>query len=968
MENAAELGTEAQMYRDLFQPNRFAAKAACCLACLLIVSLCPDLAKAYYSGGTGEPDDPFLISTPEDLNTIGLHPEHWDKHFKLTDHVDMSDYSSFNMIGHYGTGPDDPNYRPFTGVLDGGKTIQYLTLVVDDGEAVGLFRVVGEGGMVSRVDLSRGEVAGPDSDYVGALTGANYGTIDNCGGYNCDIIGGDYVGGLAGTNYGTITNCEFEYSGTVVGRACLGGLVGANYGVLEDSYIYSCSVEGTSNIVGGLVGLNSGGDISQCRARWSGSVSGAGSIGGLVGYNIEGTVLNCRSEWAVNAQDTFVGGLIGRNDGGRVESCYASDNVNGLEVVGGLIGGNYFEGAEVWYCRTENNVNGFMQVGGLVGLNSGGSVNASHSLGGVSGTMIVGGLVGHNRTGATKSCYAKATVSGQRQVGGLVGKNEGGLVENCHADGPVEATISRYYSAGGLVADNDEDATIRNCYSTGEVVRPSPGGGLVGDNDGAVVASFWDTDTSGQLLSAGGTGLNTGEMQIETTFTDAGWDFVGEAVNGSDEIWRIWPDNDSYPKLSWDLFGGGEGTAEAPYLIYTPEHLRSLVASDQSERRKHYRLMADIDLSDYSDTGFDTIPGFYGVFDGNGHKIMNLTVRVAGVADSVGLFESLDGTIKNLGLVDPNIEAAEATAVGALVGMIGWPTATISNCYVEGGRVVGDWQVGGIVGGYVVLIPEPSCLSMTDCYSTCSVYGNWMVGGLVGHHSAGGITDCYSGGRVEAEWESGGLVGWAQYHGQILRCYSTASVQVEEDTGGGLVGWNGAEIFACYATGDVTATREAGGLIGTNAGAVGKSYAVGPVTGEEDTGGLIGTYAWGTPSAYDCFWDSNTSGQLTSAGGIEKTTSEMQTKSTFTSAGWDFLTTWAICEGTNYPRFIRQIPAGDVICPDGVNGLDFAVLAWYWHETNCAGLDDCGGVDVDFSGGIDFTDLRALAQYWLSGF
>ena len=37
-----------------------------------------------YSGGKGEPNDPYLISTPEDMNAIGTEPNDWDKHFLMT--------------------------------------------------------------------------------------------------------------------------------------------------------------------------------------------------------------------------------------------------------------------------------------------------------------------------------------------------------------------------------------------------------------------------------------------------------------------------------------------------------------------------------------------------------------------------------------------------------------------------------------------------------------------------------------------------------------------------------------------------------------------------------------------------------------------------------------------------------------------------------------------------------------------
>jgi hypothetical protein len=67
---------------------------------------------------------------------------------------------------------------------------------------------------------------------------------------------------------------------------------------------------------------------------------------------------------------------------------------------------------------------------------------------------------------------------------------------------------------------------------------------LVGNNNSSVNNSFWDTETSGQATSAGGTGKTTAEMQTESTFTDAGWDFT-----------TVWDIEDyfgiNYPFLRW---------------------------------------------------------------------------------------------------------------------------------------------------------------------------------------------------------------------------------------------------------------------------------------------------------------------------------------------------------------------------------------------------------------------------------
>jgi hypothetical protein len=41
-------------------------------------------------------------------------------------------------------------------------------------------------------------------------------------------------------------------------------------------------------------------------------------------------------------------------------------------------------------------------------------------------------------------------------------------------------------------------------------------------------------------------------MQIESTFTDAGWDFVGETANGTEDIWAICQGT-NYPRLAWQI-------------------------------------------------------------------------------------------------------------------------------------------------------------------------------------------------------------------------------------------------------------------------------------------------------------------------------------------------------------------------------------------------------------------------------
>jgi len=179
----------------------------------------------------------------------------------------------------------------------------------------------------------------------------------------------------------------------------------------------------------------------------------------------------------------------------------------------------------------------------------------------VSGDYPVGGLVGHNRFGSVTQCHSTGTVSGEAFVGGLVGENAPepkGFISHSYSTGAVSANDA----VGGLAGSSG--GTVSCSYSTGPVTgRGQYIGGLVGcpsafsgfyppgQVPGDVSNSFWDTQTSDQASSAGGTGKTTAEMQTAGMFLDAGWDFVGETANGTEDIWWILEGKD-YPRLWWE--------------------------------------------------------------------------------------------------------------------------------------------------------------------------------------------------------------------------------------------------------------------------------------------------------------------------------------------------------------------------------------------------------------------------------
>ena len=182
------------------------------------------------------------------------------------------------------------------------------------------------------------------------------------------------------------------------------------------------------------------------------------------------------------------------------------------------------------------------------------------------------------------------------------------------------------------------------------------------------------------------------------------------------------------------------------------------------------------------------------------------------------------------------------------------------------------------------------------------ITGKGAVGGLVGTNT-GSVSNCYATGSVTAKDEqAGGLVGTNT--GSVEQSYATVSVTAEKEQAGGLVGRNEGSVENCYATGSVIAKDEqAGGLVGRNDGAgasVTRCYSTGSVSGGEQIGGLVGTNDKGSVS--NSFWDTQTSGRTTSSGGTGKTTAQMKTRSTFTNAGWTFPHVWWMMDTKTYPR------------------------------------------------------------------
>jgi len=322
-----------------------------------------------------------------------------------------------------------------------------------------------------------------------------------------------------------------------------------------------------------------------------------------------------------------------------------------------------------------------------------------------------------------------------------------------------------------------------------------------------------------------------------------------------------------------------------------------------------YCLGKDIDLSSVpnwvSIGGVSGGPYFQGQFYGNDHVIRNLK-QTGSDNGAYGLFGAMiGGTIRDVHLVnvDINVTAMNGYA-GALLGIALGQTNRVFIANVSStGRVRcsgANCSVGGLIG---VL---SSNIVFTDAWSSAEVLGGSAAGGAIGVANNGPTTvqRVHATGNVTGNAVSvatGGLAGQVQGADTVvLQVYATGHVTGGDNAMvGGLIGYyNGTVLQGAYATGAVTGGEFAitGGLIGRQQDAyTDQVFAVGAVSGGTSVGGLFGQ-AMGTPTIANAYWDKITTGQMSSAAGMSKTTNQLRN-----ALPANFLLGWGITKTLSYP-------------------------------------------------------------------
>ena len=185
----------------------------------------------------------------------------------------------------------------------------------------------------------------------------------------------------------------------------------------------------------------------------------------------------------------------------------------------------------------------------------------------------------------------------------------------------------------------------------------------------------------------------------------------------------------------------------------------------------------------YNGTGWLPISSFSGTFDGNGHSITGMRIQGDIPIENIGLFGIVNGTVKNLALLDVNINVAQSGSAlrtlncGAIAGCL--YGGEIENCVVSGTVSTSvttedtatdstENNTGGICG-----IADTA--TVTQCTNKASLHGgakrtgNYVEGDAA--HSA--TSNC------------GGICGYATKSSSTFSyCVNNGSVSCTSEVGG----------------------------------------------------------------------------------------------------------------------------------------------------------------------------------------
>ena len=404
-----------------------------------------------------------------------------------------------------------------------------------------------------------------------------------------------------------------------------------------------------------------------------------------------------------------------------------------------------------------------------------------------------GGLVGR-LTGTLRAAWSTAAVTAtgtqsNLDIGGLIGARVRGTLIASFAAGAVTSSPTVTLNAGGGLMGGSywAEGTVTDSYCDSQASGQSDCIGLIGFQSPALTAPGYTTAQLQTPTDYAGTIYADWNLDFDADFfPDYPWNFGGASdyprLNTPAQRLAAAPDPMDYDVNDNGLIdiaslahldamrydANGDGIPEAATTTYNAAFTgRSGAAMTRMGcpmgACTGYELTTSLTFPSETSspyTPWTPIDEYAGEFDGAGYTLTDLNVNMA--ADHAGLFGRLDGTVRDVGLINPDVTLTGDTTrgVGGLVGTIRTGGQVISS-YVSGGSITlggADNRGGGLVGNNGGFIRASYA---TAAVRTDGTRNNVEIGGLMGRLT-GEVIASYAAGPVAATGtgiDIGGLVG-----------------------------------------------------------------------------------------------------------------------------------------------------------------------------------------------------------------
>ena len=559
-----------------------------------------------------------------------------------------------------------------------------------------------------------------------------------------------------------------------------------------------------------------------------------------------------------------IDGFGGKFDGNGFSIVNLKQNGKGEADYGGLFGEtNRYKNVHIENLNLKDcSVKDFAYAGGIAGSISIGLIDNCTVSGEVSSFKSIGGILGstdnqdqHHGAFKIRNCCnnAKVTLDTSKRntedrsesgiwLGGVIGSNSA-YIYNCTNNGSLNAKVDDgeyYVSIGGIAAfvyPHYEHDPIRRCYNTGNLnINLGKGykecyiGGIAGEGPvkecynigkitveaseknyicGAISGTFEEESAYNYYLKGTAKApygdvskedyaeaeLTAEEMKSKASFVGFNFEMGWRMGDSNGYEYPVWINtNDGIVSLE------GKGTKEEPYLISTPEDLRSIdewYDGSLVSKTLYFEMTNDIvfDDADFEEggkfynggNGFSPIgenDGSSGYFNGNGYSIVNM--KQTG-REKAAIFIGESFRISNLNAVNCVFEATYCAA-GISIG------GTAENCTSDS-VIIAEGADSVYAAGVIACLDNFTNYTVKNCVNKSEVKAisgsaenNRAKIAYAGGIAVGGeydIYNSYNAGNVSAKAEGGnayaGGIAAGSNDGLIMNAYNMGKITAENN-------------------------------------------------------------------------------------------------------------------------------------------------------------------------------------------